>query len=297
MRRKVRRPATRPAVGTLPRAAHLSGMTHSAYLPDRTSIEVAGTDRIAFLQGLVSNDVTEVAPGRAVWAALLTPQGKWLADFFILSDGERLLLDCEASQAEDLARRLSRFRLRSAVTVAPVPLRVYAAWDGDPDLPPGTVAAPDPRLREAGWRVLAEQALPVNASAEDWDRHRRALGLPDGSHDLEADRTVLLEAGFDELAGVSWTKGCYMGQELTARTKYRGLVKRRLVPVAVEGAMPAPGTPVLRDGADVGAMRSGRDGLGLALLRLEALGEPLDCGAARLLPRVPGWMRLPASAA
>ena len=174
---------------------------------------------------------------------------------------------------------------------------MYAAWDGAPDLPPGTVVAPDPRLREAGWRVLAEQALPVNASAEDWDRHRLALGLPDGSHDLEADRTVLLEAGFDELAGVSWTKGCYMGQELTARTKYRGLVKRRLVPVAVEGAMPAPGTPVLRDGADVGAMRSGRDGLGLALLRLEALGEPLDCGAARLLPRVPGWMRLPASAA
>ncbi len=91
----------------------------------------------------------------------------------------------------------------------------------------------------------------------DWDRHRLALGLPDGSRDLEAEKTVLLEAGFDELNGVSWTKGCYMGQELTARTKYRGLVKRRLVPVTVAGSLPLPGTPVLRDGIEVGTMRSG----------------------------------------
>ncbi len=273
-------------------------MTHLAHLLDRAVIEVSGADRVAFLQGLVSNDAAEAAPGRAVWAALLTPQGKWLADFFVLSDGERLLLDCAADQAEDIARRLARFRLRSAVTVAPVPLRVHAAWDGMPDRPPGAVAAPDPRLPDAGWRILAETTLPVNATAEDWDRHRLALGLPDGARDLEADRTVLLEAGFDELGGVSWTKGCYMGQELTARTKYRGLVKRRLVPVAIEGAMPAPGTPVLRNGTEVGTMRSGRDGLGLALLRLEALnGGTLDCGEARLVPRVPEWMRLPASAA
>ena len=252
---------------------------------------------MAFLQGLVSNDVTEAAPGRAVWAALLTPQGKWLADFFVLSDGERLLLDCAAEQAADTARRLARFRLRSAVTVAPVPLCVHAAWDGMPDVPPGVVAAPDPRLPDAGWRILSETSLPANATDEDWDRHRLALGLPDGARDLEADRTVLLEAGFDELGGVSWTKGCYMGQELTARTRYRGLVKRRLVPVAVKGTMPAPGTPVLRGSAEVGVMRSGRDGIGLALLRLDALDSSLDCGDARLAPRVPGWMRLPASAA
>ena len=100
--------------------------------------------------------------------------------------------------------------------------------------------------------------------AADWDRHRLALGLPDGSRDLAAEQTVLLEAGFDELHGVSWTKGCYMGQELTARTKYRGLLKRRLVPVAVAGPLPPPGTPVLAEGAEMGEMRSGRDGLGLA---------------------------------
>ena len=277
-------------------------MTHLTHLPARAVIEVSGADRIEFLQGLVSNDVTEAIPGRAVWAALLTPQGKWLADFFVLSDlsasRERLLLDCAADQAADIARRLTRFRLRSAVTVAPVPLRVHAAWGGSPEIPSDAVAAPDPRLPDAGWRILSETSLPANSTADDWDRHRLALGLPDGARDLETDRTVLLEAGFDELGGVSWTKGCYMGQELTARTKYRGLVKRRLVPVAVEGAMPAPGTPVLRHGTEVGVMRSGRDGVGLALLRLEALdGGSLDCGDARLVPRVPAWIRLPASAA
>jgi hypothetical protein len=185
-------------------------------------------------------------------------------------------------------------------------LGVHAAWDGTPadgtpadgtpaDGTPavGAIAAPDLRLPEAGWRLLSAAPLPATAGEVDWDRHRLALGLPDGSRDLEAEKTVLLEAGFDELNGISWGKGCYMGQELTARTKYRGLVKRRLVPVAVAGALPAPGTAVLRGGAEVGIMRSGRDQSGLAVLRIEALRDVLDCGGASLTPRVPAWMRLP----
>ncbi len=271
-------------------------MTRLAALHDRGVIEIAGEDRIGFLQGLVSNDVAAAAPGRAVWAALLTPQGKWLADFFILSDGERLLLDCERGQVSLLMQRLARFRLRAKVRLETLDdLRVYAAWNGEP--PQAAVVAPDPRLPEAGWRALDAMPLPANATAGDYDLHRLALGLPDGSRDLEAEKTILLEAGFDELNGVSWTKGCYMGQELTARTKYRGLVKRRLVPVSAQGDLPPPGTPVLRDGAEVGMMRSGRAGLGLALLRLEATRDPLACGEARLIPRIPAWMRLPEPAA
>jgi tRNA-modifying protein YgfZ len=270
----------------------LSGMSKLAYLPDRAVIAVSGEDRVAFLQGLVSNDVSLAVPGHAVWAALLTPQGKFLAEFFILADGERLLLDCEQGLRDMLVQKLTRFRLRAKVTVAPDGLLVHAAWEGAPELA-GVIAAPDPRLPEAGWRVLSPALLPTSAEAADWDRHRLALGLPDGSRDLEAEKTVLLEAGFDELGGVSWTKGCYMGQELTARTKYRGLVKRRLVPVAVEGAMPAPGTPVLREGAEIGTMRSGRDGRGLAVLRLGALEGELHAGDAVLRPLVPGWMKLP----
>lgn len=266
-------------------------MTHLAALPGRAVIEIGGEDRVAFLQGLVSNDVAEVVPGHAVWAALLTPQGKYLADFFILADGDRLLLDAEHDQVATLVQRLTRFRLRSKVTIRPaVELLVHAAWDGEPQI--AAIVAPDPRLPDAGWRVFSPVPLPVNASAEDFDHHRLTLGLPDGTADLEAEKTVLLEAGFDELHGVSWDKGCYMGQELTARTKYRGLVKRRLVPVAVEGPLPQPGTPVLRDGTEVGTMRSGRPGVGLAVLRLDALEATLACGEARLTARLPGWMRL-----
>ena len=267
-------------------------------LPDRGVLEVAGEDRVAFLQGLVSNDVAEAAPGRAVWAALLTPQGKWLADFFVFSDGERLLLDCERAQAPMLAARLSRFRLRSRVSLrdASAEFSVHAGWGGAA-MPEeeGLVAAPDPRLGDAGWRALASAPLPaLDAEPADWDRHRLGLGLPDGSRDMAAEQSVLLEGGFDELRGISWTKGCYMGQELTARTRYRGLLKRRLVPVVVDGPLPPRGAPVLSVGdAEVGEMRSGRDGLGMALLRLEALdGRALRCGEAALAPRVPRWMAL-----
>ncbi|HUB12986.1 MAG TPA: folate-binding protein [Acetobacteraceae bacterium] len=268
-----------------------AAMAQLAALPGRAVIEVGGVDRVAFLQGLVSNDVAGAAPGRAVWAALLTPQGKYLADFFILADGERLLLEAEHAQGDLLLQRLTRFRLRSKVTLrAAAEFSVYAAWDAAPDV--AAIIAPDPRLPAAGWRVLATEPLPQTADAAAWDRHRLALGLPDGTRDLEPDKTVLLEAGFDELNGVSWSKGCYMGQELTARTKYRGLVKRRLVPVAVAGPVPPPGTPVLREGVDIGSMRSGRDGLGLAVLRLDALDAPLTCGESRLAVRVPQWMRL-----
>ena len=264
-------------------------------LPGRGVLEVAGEDRLGFLQGLISNDVTEAAPGLAVWAALLTPQGKWLADFFVFAEAERLLLDCEAAQVPGLVQRFSRFRLRAKVMLrdASADFAVAVGWAGAPP-PPG--AAPDPRLPEAGWRALLPPGSSGDSSAEAYDQHRLALGLPDGSRDMEAEQSVLLEAGFNELHGVSWSKGCYMGQELTARTRYRGLVKRRLVPVAVAGALPPRGTPVLLNGAEVGEMRSGNGTLGLALLRLPALHAPaLACGEASLAPRPLAWMNLPDS--
>jgi folate-binding protein YgfZ len=266
-----------------------------AALPERSVVEVAGEDRVDFLQGLVSNDVTQATREQAAWAALLTPQGKWLADFFIVAEEDRLLLDCERDQADALIRRLSRFRLRSRATVKPVDdLLVYAAWGGPPHAT--GIAARDPRLPQAGWRVLTASRLQETASHAEWDCHRLQLGLPDGSRDLEPEKTVLLEAGFDELNGVSWSKGCYMGQELTARTKYRGLVKRRLVPVEVTGPLPDPGTPVMQGEKEAGAMRSGCGQIGLATLRLDALSAPLSCGGSVLVPKIPSWMRQPEAA-
>ncbi len=271
-------------------------MSKLAALPARSVLALAGADRVAFLNGLVSNDVAEAAPGHAVWAALLTAQGKYLADFFIFAEPARLLLDCEAGQAAMLMQRLMRYKLRADVAMSPTEFDVYAAWDGIPDQS-HTVAAPDPRLPEAGWRLLSALPLPTTAAYEDWDLHRLSLGLPDGSRDLESEKTVLLEAGFDELHGVSWTKGCYMGQELTARTRYRGLVKRRLLPVRGDQPLPPPGTPVFADGTEVGQLRSSRGTLGLASIRLGSLGA----GAFRsegvtLHASVPSWARLPLAA-
>jgi tRNA-modifying protein YgfZ len=187
-------------------------------------------------------------------------------------------------------QRLTRYRLRSRVALNATDLLVYVAWHGEPDLT--GIVARDPRLPEAGWRVLAAAPIMANASEDDWDLYRLGLGLPDGSRDLESEKSVLLEAGFDELNGVSWTKGCYMGQELTARTKYRGLVKRRLVPVRINGEVPLPGAPLLRDGREVGTMRSARGQHGMAVVRLEALESALTSDGTTVTPLVPGWMRV-----
>jgi folate-binding protein YgfZ len=129
------------------------------------------------------------------------------------------------------------------------------------------------------------------ATPEAYEALRLSLGVPAGSRDVEVEKSTLLEAGFDELHGISWDKGCYMGQELTARTKYRGLVKRRLVPVRIDGPLPAPGTPVTgADGKVVGEVRGGGDGRAMALLRLEALeADGLTAGEARLAPERPAW--------
>ncbi len=267
-------------------------MTKLAHLPDRAVLAVTGADRVSFLNGLVSNDVTLAEPGRAVWAALLTPQGKWLADFFILSEGEALLLDCAADQAGMIAQRLTRFRLRAQAAIEPAALTVHAGWDM-PAPPPGAIAAPDPRLPEAGWRILAPAALTAGATHEEWDTHRLGLGLPDGARDLEAEKTVLLEAGFDELNGISWTKGCYMGQELTARTRYRGLLKRRLLPIEAATALPAHGTPIIAGEREVGEMRSSLGARGLAMLRLDGLSAPLLAGGVAITARIPDWVNLP----
>lgn len=286
-----------------------------AVLEDRGVLEVTGADRCQFLQGLVSNDVAKATPDRALYAALLTAQGKYLHDFFIVALGDALYLDGEAARLADLKRRLGLYKLRAKVSLAEANDRylVAAAFGegaaGALGLPPERgAAAPfadgvayvDPRLAELGARLLlprsagaaplAERGFRMSDAAA-YDRLRLALGVPDGSRDLLVDKSILLESGFDELNGVDWQKGCYVGQELTARTKYRGLIKKRLMPVAVEGPLPPPGTPVMAGDQDAGEMRSGRDGIALALLRLEATadGKPLTAAGAKLTPRKPAW--------
>jgi folate-binding protein YgfZ len=285
-------------------------------LDDRALLAVAGEDRAPFLQGLVSNDVTRASPARALYAALLTAQGKYLHDFFLAELGGALHLEAEAARLADLKRRLTLYRLRSKVTVAEAPgLVAVAAFGGgaaealglgrEPGAAApfaGGLAFVDPRLAELGARLwiaagdvaaLRDRGF-VEVPAASYDRLRLSLGVPDGSRDLEIEKSILLESGFDELNGVDWQKGCYIGQELTARTKYRGLVKKRLLPVRIEGEAPPPGTVLQQGGKEAGEMRSARGDRGLALVRLEALqsGAPLEAGATRLLPEKPAWAKL-----
>jgi folate-binding protein YgfZ len=288
---------------------------YCAVLEDRGVLEVSGADRRDFLQGLVSNDVVKATADRALYAALLTAQGKYLHDFFIVAIGEPLYLDGEAARLADLQRRLGLYKLRAKVSLAAASDRyIVAAAFGDDALDglglpaergaaaafAGGVAYVDPRLAELGARLLLPRATGATPLIERgfragdvaaYDRLRLSLGVPDGSRDLVLDKSILLESGFDELNGVDWQKGCYVGQELTARTKYRGLIKKRLMPVAIDGPLPPPGTPVMAGDQEAGEMRSGRDGVGLALLRLEAVAasKPLTAASAKLTPQKPAW--------
>jgi folate-binding protein YgfZ len=285
-------------------------------LDDRGILAVSGPDRRPFLQGLVSNDVDKVSPTSARYAALLTAQGKYLHDFIMVEAGESIWLDAEAPRLGDLKRRLSLYRLRSKVALDERPdLRVAAIFGRDALAALGLPSEPgaarrfrsgvvfvDPRLAALGARtilprdearaLLADAGI-AEAAFESYDRVRLSLGIPDGSRDLALEKSVLLEAGFDELNGVDWQKGCYIGQELTARTKYRGLVKKRLMPVRIDGPPPLPGTIVTMDGREVGEMRSSLKGLGLALLRIEPVqeGKTLAAGDTTLVPLRPSWMR------
>src|SRR5471030_1384520 len=279
-----------------------------ALLPYRSVIAVSGADRVEFLQGLISNDTTKVSPGHAIWAALLTPQGRFLNDMFVADGGhETLLLETERERAPALAKKLSMYTLRAKAKVEDrsATMEVAVVFGAGADKAVGIEHATsfaDPRLPELGVRILtrAGEAAALLGShgflpamAADYDALRLALGVPDGSRDLPVEKALLLESGFDELNGVDWKKGCYMGQELTARTKYRGLVRNRLFPVRLDGPLPAPGTLVERDGQEAGEIRSGRDGVALALLRLEAVasGEKLDAGGARVTPLKPDWAK------
>jgi folate-binding protein YgfZ len=290
---------------------------HFVVLDNRGVLAVSGPDRGSFLQGLVSNDIEKVAADRAVYAALLTAQGKYLHDFIMIAAGEAIWLDGETARLADLQRRLSVYRLRAKVAIDDRPeLAVVAVFGagacsaldlseeaGAARVLGAGVALIDPRLAALGARVilprdeirpaLADMGL-AEADFAAYDRHRLALGIPDGSRDLVVEKSILLEAGFDELNGVDWQKGCYVGQELTARTKYRGLIKKRLFPVRIEGPAPEPGTIVTLDGKEAGEIRSSRDGLGLALLRLDAVAEArsLAAGAVTIVSIHPDWMQI-----
>jgi folate-binding protein YgfZ len=289
-------------------------------LAERGAVTLHGPDARSFLQGLVSNDIARVSPDRAIYAALLTPQGKYLFDFIVAQQGDALLLDTERGRRDQLLKRLLMYRLRSKVEIEDTSERLaVAALPGAGaairlDLPdqPGAcrkldsgIALIDPRLAQLGVRVL----LPTETIGRTleafgfakldpaaYEQARLGLGVPDGSRDLVPERSTLLESGFEELHGVDFAKGCFVGQELTARMHYRGLVRKRLLPVVLRGPSPEPGAVIRLGEREAGEMRSSIEGLGLALLRLDRLAEaeqtgtPLHADATEVLPTKPDWV-------
>ncbi len=290
--------------------------TEYTLLENRAVIVITGEDAAEFLQGLVSNNIDQVGPSRSLYAALLTPQGKFLFDFFVAEIGGQLHLDCEAARADDFIKRLTMFKLRAKVTLAITKITVAAAFGGDAQAAFGLGTEPgaavpfggggaytDPRLAAMGVRLMLAPgddlgSLEITAAeAGAYDTLRLSHGLPDGSRDIDIDKSTLLECGFEELHGVDFDKGCYMGQELTARTKYRGLVKRRLFPVKIDGPLPEPGAAIDFNGVDAGTIKSGAGDQAIALLRLQviedarAAGAALTSGAAKITPIEPAWMQ------
>jgi hypothetical protein len=274
----------------------------AALLDDRAIIAVSGAEARSFLQGLVTNDMDACVPGRAIYAALLTPQGKILFEFFIVAGGENLFfLDAAAARASDLVKRLSLYRLRAKVEIALRPdLAVAAIWgdDANAEIKPDALAFRDPRLAALGVRMTDTRdglAAAIRGIAQgDYHSHRLTLGVPD-SADLPSDQVFALDAGLEELNGVSFKKGCYVGQEVTSRMKHRATARRRFTIAEISGDLPPPGTPLESEGRELGTLGVGKAGRGLALVRLDRLAEaegkgaPITAAGRSVVFRKPGW--------
>ena len=255
----------------VPPRGHMSTVMDTITDP-RTMLAVAGPDRHEFLQNLVTNDVGRLKDG-AVYAALLTPQGKYLADFLLVEDGERILVDVATPVAAGLMRRLAMYKLRAAVAIEETD---HGVRRGTGPAPEGAVA--DPRHPELPWRVYGDGSDDTDPT-ETRVRHV----IPLSGVELIPEDAYLLEAGFERLNGLDFRKGCYVGQEVTARMKHKTELRKGLARVTVEGGAPS-GTPIEADGKAVGTLFSQANGLGIAHLRFDRAGPEMTAGGARV-----GW--------
>ena len=274
-------------------------MSRIAHLSDRSVLAVTGGGARKFLQDLVTNDLETLGPGEMAYAALLTPQGKILHDFFVaVADEERFLVDCAGDRTEELLRRLTLYRLRAKLDIGLTPLRVCAIWPETAPSVVGAILVRDPRHAGLGFRMLGDGAmLPgPNANTDEYRLHCLRLGIP-ASSDLPADQVFALDAGFEELGGVSFKKGCFVGQEVTARMKHRASARRRPFIAEISPPLPPPGTPLVALGREVGSLATGTGALALAYIRLDRLAavadgsEPILADGKSVRLSRPDWLR------
>jgi len=281
----------------------------AALLPDRGVIKVAGDGARKFLHGLVTTDILSLPPGVARFCALLTPQGKIIADFFVTeapaADGGGFFLDIPRALAATLVERLNLYKLRAKVLVEDLTeiLGVLAAWDGAGATKYGLCYA-DPRLPALGMRIMiaphraAEAAADLGGAlvgAENYEAHRIALGVPRGGLDFVYGDAFPHEADMDQLGGVDFAKGCYVGQEVVSRIEHRGIARTRAVPIRYEGGAPESGAAIIAGERQVGTMGSAAHGRGIALIRLDRVAEAdsvsLTAGGVPIRLVKPDWAR------
>jgi folate-binding protein YgfZ len=269
-------------------------MTHPPYeaglLPGRAALRVAGEEARHFLHDLLTADIESLAMGEARYAGLLTPQGKILFDLFLLATPEGFLVDCARSRLADLVKRLTFYRLRAKVTVAPAPDLAIGVSPAEPE---AALRYRDPRTPGLGWRFLAPAASPM-PEAQGYDAARISAGVADSDADLAPGEIFPHEANFDQFGAVSFAKGCYIGQEVVSRMEHRGLARTRLLPVAVAGASAARGAEIRAGEVLVGHVLSVADGRALALLRLDRLADaraPLLTGGVSVEVLKPDFVR------
>lgn len=240
----------------------------------RKLFNITGAERTTFLQGMISNDMTKLKDG-LLYAAFLTPQGKFLSDFFLLERGETIILDAPASTADDLIRRLSMFKLRSDVQITTSDLQVRR---GTADAPKDALS--DPRHPDLGWRQYGEKS---GDDGSDWDLIRVAHCIPETGIELIANETFILEAGFERINGVDFKKGCYIGQEIVARMKHKTSLRKGLRTVIIDGQAPV-GTQITTNGKPAGKLFTQAKGQAIAYLRFDRIGDEMQADTARLRP-------------
>ena len=295
--------------------------THFAKLPDRAVLKIGGPEKRDFLQGLITNDMEKLAADNAIYAALLTPQGKIIADFFLVERGDDFLLDCDAQIAPALLKRLTMYKLRADVTIETLgDEHVAVLFGADAATTSGLVGTPgatiqngdatlfvDPRHADLGARLIAldlDAALASigaetsDVSPEAYKAHRIGLGVAEGTGELGTENMFALEANMAELNGVDFKKGCYVGQEVTARMKHKTTLRKRIVPLSSDNPLPDGDATVSAGDRTIGDLCATSGTAALALLRLDRLeeaqasGDAPQVGDLAVTPTNPPWLEI-----
>lgn len=268
-------------------------MSEPSPLPDRAVIRLSGEGRRTFLQGVITQDMDRLTPEHAIFSALLTPQGKILADFFVTDAGDDLLIDCDRENAPALVKRLTLYKLRAKVSINLDESLCILASDNKPSFG-GASVFKDPRHKGLGWRAII--AAGDYTESNDYEARRIGLGVPEFGRDFGLDDMFLLDVNYDALNAVSYKKGCFVGQEVSSRMKRKGDPRRRTVIAAFDGPAPDKGTKITAGAATLGELMSGADKLALAAVRMdrwakaEAEETPMECDGRKVRLRVPEYL-------